>query len=278
MVHRVCLAACGGVTRRRAATARSCRYRNAKRSWLRYNDPRRFGSFHFADNPTETHWLLNKLGVEPLGNEFSGDYLFETSRNRRVPSKTSSWTARSLWASATSTPQSLCSELVYGRGGSASCQPLGVSVFGGGHSSNSRQCDKCRGTTLRDFVGSDGQPGYFKQSLNVYGRQDQACRVCNPRLSSRPWTAQYRLLSPCQTFSGWKGPFAEAGRLALTQRGNYAGARIGRCPHPREISLTKVEEIKEQSLEVQEDILQLRVQRSIHFGHLELVVEICHGA
>ena len=50
--------------------------------WLRYNDPRRFGSFHFADNPTETHWLLNKLGVEPLGNEFSGDYLFETSRNR----------------------------------------------------------------------------------------------------------------------------------------------------------------------------------------------------
>ena len=66
--------------------------------WLRYNDPRRFGSFHFADNPTETHWLLNKLGVEPLGNEFSGDYLLQHRETGVSPSKTSSWTVRLLWA------------------------------------------------------------------------------------------------------------------------------------------------------------------------------------
>jgi hypothetical protein len=32
------------------------------------------------------------------------------------------------------------------------------------------------GTTLRDFVNQDGQPGYFRQSLYVYGREGQPCR------------------------------------------------------------------------------------------------------
>lgn len=34
------------------------------------------------------------------------------------------------------------------------------------------------GTTLRDFVGGDGKPGYFAQSLNVYGRAGESCRQC----------------------------------------------------------------------------------------------------
>ncbi|WP_449191898.1 zinc finger domain-containing protein, partial [Thauera sp.] len=34
------------------------------------------------------------------------------------------------------------------------------------------------GSTLRDFVGGDGQPGYFQQQYFVYGRDDEACRVC----------------------------------------------------------------------------------------------------
>jgi formamidopyrimidine-DNA glycosylase len=34
------------------------------------------------------------------------------------------------------------------------------------------------GTTLRDFVGSDGKPGYFAQQLNVYGREGEACPAC----------------------------------------------------------------------------------------------------
>jgi len=34
------------------------------------------------------------------------------------------------------------------------------------------------GTTLRDFVGGDGKPGYFKQQLLVYGRGGEACSEC----------------------------------------------------------------------------------------------------
>jgi formamidopyrimidine-DNA glycosylase len=31
------------------------------------------------------------------------------------------------------------------------------------------------GTTLRDFVGGDGKPGYFRQSLSVYEREGEPC-------------------------------------------------------------------------------------------------------
>jgi formamidopyrimidine-DNA glycosylase len=34
------------------------------------------------------------------------------------------------------------------------------------------------GTTLKDFVGGDGKPGYFKQELAVYGRANKPCVVC----------------------------------------------------------------------------------------------------
>ena len=41
------------------------------------------------------------------------------------------------------------------------------------------------GTTLRDFVGGDGKPGYFAQQLFVYGRSGQPCKVCGTLLQER---------------------------------------------------------------------------------------------
>ena len=38
------------------------------------------------------------------------------------------------------------------------------------------------GTTLRDFVGGDGKPGYFQQELFVYGRGGEFCRNCGGTL------------------------------------------------------------------------------------------------
>lgn len=34
------------------------------------------------------------------------------------------------------------------------------------------------GTTLRDFLRENGEPGYFKQTLRVYDREDEPCREC----------------------------------------------------------------------------------------------------
>src|SRR5690606_14578689 len=53
---------------------------------LRYNHPRRFGSMHFSMAP-ETHPLLRHIGPEPLGEEFTADYLWRSTRGRRVAIK-----------------------------------------------------------------------------------------------------------------------------------------------------------------------------------------------
>ena len=61
------------------------------------------------------------------------------------------------------------------------------------------------GTTLRDFVGSDGQPGYFRQSLNVYGRAGQTCRICSSQLKGMVLGQRSTVYCPtCQKTSGWR--------------------------------------------------------------------------
>ncbi len=176
--------------------------------WLRYNDPRRFGSFHFAEHPAGEHWLLKNLGVDPLGNEFYGDYLFELSRTRRGAVKNfimdgkivvgvgNIYAAEALFRAGIrpGVAAHRVSRLAYQLLADAIRQILANAISVGG-------------TTLRDFVGSDGQPGYFKQSLYVYGRQDEACRVCNTTLRLQTLGQRSTVYCPsCQTFSGWKSP------------------------------------------------------------------------
>ncbi len=54
---------------------------------LRLNDPRRFGSIHWHEAGAEPHWLLARLGLEPLSDEFTGARLKRAARGRRVPVK-----------------------------------------------------------------------------------------------------------------------------------------------------------------------------------------------
>ena len=176
--------------------------------WLRYNDPRRFGSFHFAPHPCSEHWLLKNLGPEPLGNEFSGDYLFATSRRRKVAVKNhimdgkvvvgvgNIYAAESLFRAGIrpSTPAHKVSRVAYQFLAAAIRDILANAINVGG-------------TTLRDFVGSDGRPGYFKQSLNVYGRQDEGCRICGSPLKLQIVGQRSTVYCPaCQRFSSWKRP------------------------------------------------------------------------
>ena len=65
------------------------------------------------------------------------------------------------------------------------------------------------GTTLRDFVGSDGKPGYFKQQLYVYGRQGEACRICGAILKLKIIGQRSSVYCPhCQTTSRFQAPVA----------------------------------------------------------------------
>jgi formamidopyrimidine-DNA glycosylase len=49
---------------------------------LRFNDPRRFGLFHYLERDPHQHQLLAHLGPEPFSDEFNGHYLFEKTRNK----------------------------------------------------------------------------------------------------------------------------------------------------------------------------------------------------
>jgi len=147
---------------------------------LRYHDPRRFGALLWLDTHPDEYWLLRHLGPEPLGNDFSGDTLYRAGQGRRVAVKPYIMDSRvvvgvgNIYASealflAGIRPDRAAggiSRTRYQRLASAIRQVLGEAIAQGG-------------TTLRDFVNGEGQPGYFSQHLRVYGRTDQPCQRCN---------------------------------------------------------------------------------------------------
>ncbi|NIW24645.1 MAG: bifunctional DNA-formamidopyrimidine glycosylase/DNA-(apurinic or apyrimidinic site) lyase [Gammaproteobacteria bacterium] len=145
---------------------------------VRFNDPRRFGSLHFSETP-ESHWLLSSLGPEPLSDDFSGAYLRRTARGRRVAIKQHIMNSRivtgvgNIYAS-----EALFRSRVHPRraAGRISLQRLDTLATSIKHVLN--DAIHAGGTTLRDFVGGDGRPGYFQQTLAVYGRGGEPCIHC----------------------------------------------------------------------------------------------------
>ena len=150
---------------------------------LRYRDPRRFGSLHWTDNP-EQHKLLRSLGPEPLGDAFSGEYLWKKSRGRRVNIKQFIMNANivvgvgNIYASEALYVAAINPRRAAGRIALQRYDALAAAIR------NVLQAAiKAGGTTLRDFYGGDGEPGYFQQELAVYGRDDKPCRKCKRPIS-----------------------------------------------------------------------------------------------
>ncbi|HEY6131309.1 MAG TPA: bifunctional DNA-formamidopyrimidine glycosylase/DNA-(apurinic or apyrimidinic site) lyase [Halioglobus sp.] len=149
---------------------------------LRYHDPRRFGCVLWLV-PGERHPLLETLGPEPLSAEFDGQFLYRLSRGRKCSIKSfimdgkvvvgvgNIYANEALFLSGIR-PDRLASRIAlarYQRLTKVIKQVL-TSAIGKG------------GTTLRDFVGGDGRPGYFAQHLFVYGRSGQPCKYCGTLL------------------------------------------------------------------------------------------------
>ncbi len=151
---------------------------------LRFRDPRRFGSLHFSSRPLE-HKLLRDLGPEPLGNEFDGDYLWQKSRGRRVSVKQFIMNANvvvgvgNIYASESLFLAGINPKRAAGRISRERYDALAASI----REVLSRAI-KAGGTTLRDFYGGDGEPGYFAQQLEVYGRDGEHCRYCDTLIRS----------------------------------------------------------------------------------------------
>ncbi|MGH8298278.1 MAG: bifunctional DNA-formamidopyrimidine glycosylase/DNA-(apurinic or apyrimidinic site) lyase [Steroidobacteraceae bacterium] len=163
---------------------------------LRFNDPRRFGSLHYTSADPGQHPLLARLAPEPFDPEFDAQYLWRITRRRRASIKQVLMNSRlvvgvgNIYASealfrARIRPrrraQSLSKEDA-GRVVKAVRAVLSMAIRVGG-------------TTLRDYVGADGEPGYFRRKLHVYERAGKPCRVC--RTVIRQLTQQGRSTYYC---------------------------------------------------------------------------------
>jgi len=146
---------------------------------LRYTDPRRFGCWLWIEGDPDEHKLLKDLGPEPLTENFDADYLWQKSRGR----------------SKTLKEFIMDNHIVVGVGNIYANESLfmsGIKPIRKASSLTKKEAvlwvEKIRfvlnrsidqgGTTLRDFVGGDGKPGYFQQQLLVYGRGEEPCVNC----------------------------------------------------------------------------------------------------
>jgi formamidopyrimidine-DNA glycosylase len=145
---------------------------------LRFRDPRRFGSLLWTTEP-DSHPLLKDLGPEPLTPEFDGRYLWQKARGRRIPVKQFIMNS----AVVVGVGNIYASEALFLAGIHPKRRADRIAlprmlVLGGSIRAVLERAIEAGGTTLRDFHGGDGEPGYFSQQLNVYGREGLPCINC----------------------------------------------------------------------------------------------------
>ncbi|WP_105166812.1 bifunctional DNA-formamidopyrimidine glycosylase/DNA-(apurinic or apyrimidinic site) lyase [Pseudoalteromonas sp. T1lg23B] len=149
---------------------------------LRLNDARRFGACLWQE-PQHSHALFAKLGPEPLTDAFNAQWLFERSRNKKIPVKQfimdnhvvvgvgNIYANESLFKAGIH-PKKAAGKVSLQRYQALAPiikQTLSAAITQGG-------------TTLKDFAQSDGKPGYFAQQLLVYGRKGKPCVQCQSLL------------------------------------------------------------------------------------------------
>lgn len=148
-------------------------------TYLRYHDPRRFGAILWAEGDIESHRLLAHLGPEPLTDGFSGEYLFTQSRKRTKDIKSFIMDSHivvgvgNIYAN-----EALFSSKIRPTKAAGKVTARQYLLLAEEIKAVLQRAITQGGTTLKDFVGGDGKPGYFVQQLNVYGRKGKPCVVC----------------------------------------------------------------------------------------------------
>lgn len=150
---------------------------------LRLNDPRRFGALLYSAGPVHEHALIQHLGPEPLTDAFYADYLFDRSRGRSQAVKTFIMDNKvvvgvgNIYANEALFKAGINPKRAAGKISKARYQRLVPLI-----KETLATAIDMGGTTLKDFTQVDGNPGYFAQKLQVYGRGGKLCMVCSNRL------------------------------------------------------------------------------------------------
>ncbi len=152
-------------------------------SRMRFTDPRRFGALLWhakEEGDVESHLLLRALGAEPLSCPDLAQRLYRATRTRTAPIK----------------QVLLAGDIVVGVGNIYACESLfhaGIRPTTAARRISLARYEKLAaeiqrvlaaaiaqgGSSLRDFIGVDGQSGYFQQTYFVYDREGEACRQCS---------------------------------------------------------------------------------------------------
>jgi formamidopyrimidine-DNA glycosylase len=153
---------------------------------LRLHDPRKFGAvlWHAKSlGPIEQNVLLQKLGVEPFASEFAGelgtDILYEHSRKRTVAVKQFLLAGQAV----VGVGNIYCSESLF-EAGIHPAKPAGKLTrpqcmrLANAVRSILQKAIEAGGSSLKDFVNSEGDPGHFMMQTKVYDRKDQPCKIC----------------------------------------------------------------------------------------------------
>jgi formamidopyrimidine-DNA glycosylase len=146
---------------------------------LRLRDPRRFGAVLWIDNKDNHHVLLNSLGPEPLEDDFNAKYLRTALSNKTLAIKNAIMDGHivvgvgNIYASESLFRAGIHPEIPANKLTLKQCEKLVTEI-----KSTLNDALSAGGSSLRDFFGTDGQPGYFQQEYFVYGRTGEPCKVC----------------------------------------------------------------------------------------------------
>lgn len=153
---------------------------------LRFHDPRRFGCVLWCDSEPQSHPLLSQLGPEPLSDRFNGEHLFRLSRKRKVNIKNFIMNSHTVVGVGNiyASESLFKSGLRPGRAASRVSRE-GYDLLAANIKETLANAIEMGGTTLRDFINSDGEPGYFSQQLLVYGRAGEPCHSCGTAVKNK---------------------------------------------------------------------------------------------
>lgn len=146
---------------------------------LRFHDPRRFGAILWFAGVAECHPLLARLGPEPLGSDFTAEYLHHAVQHSQRTIKTILMDSHIV----VGVGNIYASEALF-QGGilptrvAATLHRPDYAALVSAVRDVLKRAIAAGGSTLRDFVNSDGQRGYFQQQYAVYGRAGEPCRQC----------------------------------------------------------------------------------------------------
>ncbi|MCX7157944.1 MAG: bifunctional DNA-formamidopyrimidine glycosylase/DNA-(apurinic or apyrimidinic site) lyase [Proteobacteria bacterium] len=146
---------------------------------LRLRDPRRFGAVLWTNEDVLAHKLLVGLGVEPLSAAFSADLLHKLSRKHRVAIKLFIMAAKNVVGVGNIyANESLFRAGIHPRTQAGRLSKERMTRLVAEIKDTLQSAIRAGGSSLRDFVHSDGSSGYMQQNYWVYDRAGEPCRKC----------------------------------------------------------------------------------------------------